>query len=1163
MYRWLRRLAAVLLAWSLVVSGPVWGEDVAILSSSGNRRARSRVSGEVVEYTGRQIVVRTTDGREIKRPGRQVVEIETEWPIGKEEGDRLFEAQQFQAAREKYGAAARKETRPWARRAIMARIIACYRELDQFESAGKLFLAIVNEDAESPYFNEIPLAWFNAQLSPSLEQAAGKWLAESNPVAQLLGASHLLATNEREKAFERLTQLAKEKDHRIADLAEAQTWRTMVSTADEGKMATWEQRVERFPDDLRAGPYWILGRTLSRHNEPDRAAIAFLHVPILYPQAQALAADALSAAARILDADAEKEGDSTAALRLRRELAANYPASNATKDAQSSLGRAELATGRPATLDDGENVEQAFLNGLRARRLFSLAERRCRQRLADTGLSEAARIATAIELSRTLTEHALNEAPGDRDRLWSEAVAAVRETGAQPPIKSPRRVLLDAQTAIVHLVHGELSRQEAELVGGDDTAFDTARQELRTAVGLLQDTSKTVAAELRRAMPSRRADRDDSLTENEAASLAQNLEYQLARAFRNQGQSYPPKSPDRTNSLRQAVDRLQSLTAADLDETIAWPARIDEVVCLRLLENLVTAAAKLQKFAEMDPPPPMLAALEAERIRLSLDRNDLGGALAAVEKVRNAGPVATADLDYACLEVFTAAWHRATEAGPSGDAARWQDRAGELVGEIDERFGRYWSRRAEMLLAGSVTRGGDTQNVAVLVRAAESLFRSGQLVQARQTYDRAAKQAGASNRAAAFDYAFTAAAIDQRLGHHNDAAQRFRSLALANDANEKAGDAHVLAIYNLALAVKQDAGDVSSQDYLALLDEHLKHWPHSDTADQVGIWKGELCEREQRWADAVEAYQAVRVDGSQAKGAVEGVARSYERWLGALTAAREPVGEVASQATRYLERIVVNSRGGLPERWSQVQRVAATSAARIWLQYGDLDFAKAERILSAALADASDAPDEWRATAQTLEVFAVAAQGKRDKAAKLLGDLAGGEPAQMIVLIEGLGKVADHAAPAVAGELADLQLTALQRIESRLKELPKGEQRNIQRAAVRALAAAKRHDEAIAAARKLADSFPRDGQLQEEYAQLLLDSPDRESWQAALAKWRDIGQKTRQGSERWLRSIYCQSLALVRLGEKQQAERLIKLAEAIVPELGGPEMKAKFRALAR
>ena len=53
--------------------------DVVILTSPTNKQARTRIAGRVVDYTGRQVVIETGDGRELKRPGGLVVEIESRW----------------------------------------------------------------------------------------------------------------------------------------------------------------------------------------------------------------------------------------------------------------------------------------------------------------------------------------------------------------------------------------------------------------------------------------------------------------------------------------------------------------------------------------------------------------------------------------------------------------------------------------------------------------------------------------------------------------------------------------------------------------------------------------------------------------------------------------------------------------------------------------------------------------------------------------------------------------------------------------------------------------------------------------------------------------------------------------------------------------------------
>ena len=72
------------------------------------------------------------------------------------------------------------------------------------------------------------------------------------------------------------------------------------------------------PDSLRAGPYFLLGQGLARHNDPLGAALAFLRIPILHPNRQVLVPDALWRAGQCLEAGGQQQD---AALVYREVLA--------------------------------------------------------------------------------------------------------------------------------------------------------------------------------------------------------------------------------------------------------------------------------------------------------------------------------------------------------------------------------------------------------------------------------------------------------------------------------------------------------------------------------------------------------------------------------------------------------------------------------------------------------------------------------------------------------------------------------------------------------------------------------------------------------------------------------------------------------------------------
>ncbi len=204
---------------------------------------------------------------------------------------------------------------------IITGSVRCYQALDRPELAGEAFLLLVRDDPQTPQFNCIPLAWLPRRPSVSLEQTAGKWLGRNEPTSQLLGASHLLTTVNRSQAMATLRRLAVGSDRRVAQLAMAQTWRTTLTTADDEQLDAIEQTIRRMPERFTAGPYFVLGRAYLQRQQWEKAALALLHVPILYPLQRPLAAQSLADAGRAM----EQLGQTDQAVRLYRELIRTYP----------------------------------------------------------------------------------------------------------------------------------------------------------------------------------------------------------------------------------------------------------------------------------------------------------------------------------------------------------------------------------------------------------------------------------------------------------------------------------------------------------------------------------------------------------------------------------------------------------------------------------------------------------------------------------------------------------------------------------------------------------------------------------------------------------------------------------------------------------------------
>ena len=827
-----------------------------------------------------------------------------------------------------------------------------------------------------------------------------------------------------------------------------------------------------------------------------------------------------------------------------------------------------------------ESPDQRFLAGLRERGLFELAETYCLDRLQGAELPVARRAELVIELSLALTERAVNSAPDEREPLWQRAWGVTDDFARQVP-QSPRLPLVRLQGALGLLARGELARQEAEVVAAGGPLFDEARGALREAIRQLRRLADEVEAELRRrSMPgsSNPAQADpDQFTDYQLAALEKNLQYQLARALRNQGQCYADESPDRANSLTQAVALLEPLANLETTHPLAWKSRIDEVVCHRLLADYPTAQRKLDALLAEKPPAPIALHARAEQVRLALAARQPPEAILASAVGREIEGVTSGDLDYALLQVYLAAWRAAGEANDDQKVATFESRATEQVRLIERLHGPYWTRRAEMLLGGYVETSPGGGDLAMQIRAAESLYRSGRYDDALAAYDRAAalaKQQGNADKA--FELGRTAAAIEHQRRKHQEALLRYRRLAIAMPSRQEAPEMHLAAVYHAGQIARAEPSG-SLDQYVGLLQEHLRTWPDAGTSDEVRWCLGRLYERQRDWQDAIAVYRAISPGFPKYADVVDAAARCYLAWLDERRAGEEPTGEIASRAAEWFESLILGPEQRLPEKWSRLARTAALTAARLWLNYTPAGFARAERILSAALAGADDAPPEWISTARALLVFSLAGQGRSREAAAVLERISAGPPDQLLGMLEGLSRVAATAGAEVRADLADLELRTLELLRPRRAELTQAGQRRLDRLGAQALADAGRIDEALDAYGWLAKTYSGDGEIQEAHARLLLARTDRASLEAAQTKWREVEKTSRPGSDRWFRAKYAVALLHDQLGNRQQAEKMIRLLQILHPEPAlrdrqataqfleslNPRMKARFLELLR
>ncbi len=311
----------------------VVAQDTVRLSNSTSSDGYLSVDGKIVDYSSAGLTIEA-GGKARTYPTRLVQSIETQRTELQLQGDSLYKTGDFPGALAAYRRARDQEPRSWVKREITARIVWSYRALGQATSAVAEFLLLIRADPETPYFDCIPLIWHGSFQSRAVVPDAKVWLREETmPAAVLVGASYLLQTDYGSMALEKLQTLAGSSNESVACLARAQAWRATVISAEPSQVALWQESVDDMPAPLRSGPYYVVGQGWARNKEWEKAALALVRIPVLYPEHRELASRSLLDAAMALG----KLDRHDEANRLYTELIRDYPESPLVTEAQSRL----------------------------------------------------------------------------------------------------------------------------------------------------------------------------------------------------------------------------------------------------------------------------------------------------------------------------------------------------------------------------------------------------------------------------------------------------------------------------------------------------------------------------------------------------------------------------------------------------------------------------------------------------------------------------------------------------------------------------------------------------------------------------------------------------------------------------------------------------------
>lgn len=802
-----------------------------------------------------------------------------------------------------------------------------------------------------------------------------------------------------------------------------------------------------------------------------------------------------------------------------------------------------------------DDVTSRYFDGLRERRLFSLAEDYCRQRLSSPFLSAELRAQYTLELGRTYTEHARFAVGEEQAALWQQAEAVFDRFLEEQP-RDPRRTEFAVQRAFIPAVRGEMLRWQVELQPYDSNLRNEAAAVLQAAIDRLKPLEQSLAGIAR-------TDADPLRTDE----LLANVRFRLAAVLLDAARLLPAHSPDRAAHLIDARELLRILAGGTAEHLLTWHSHVLLAECDRLQRKYVQAEGRLVALVDQRPPRDVLDRAIAERAWLLLEQQQPDGAAKTIVTrmldYRREGLVPPGELQYAGLQALVGLWELADANGAAETAAELLREIETRAEKVEREIGGYWALRCRLLVEQFHETRKFGRELAPLVMQARGHFAAGKLDEAARAFAAAAAHAlEHGNTEAALELGYTRAHLQLHAEQYAAAAVNFREISERFPQSPRACEAHLAWAYCLGKLFEQTADDHRGAEYAAALREHLQRYGDSPTAVEAAWLLARSEEAAGRPDAALEHYRKIPADHAHAAEAQPAIARCYERILELLRQQGRPADSWEQSAVVHLGEFAREFPPD-PAEWSLPQTETAVRFARILLGRRPADFAAADLWLRRARAAGKSDEKEWqslRNTAVQLQILALAMQPQSGlkEALALVTELSAAPPTDLLGVVDGLSSLAEQSDPPVRRHLGEVQLQAALALDRRRAELPADDQSRLDRALAEAYLATDQPRRAAQVFAELVARAPRDHALRRQYSELLMRIGTTEHLQQAETSWRKLEALEQPGSRAWLEARYQLALCTYQLKRYNECRKLLGVTRLLYPDLGGEDLRARF-----
>ena len=795
-----------------------------------------------------------------------------------------------------------------------------------------------------------------------------------------------------------------------------------------------------------------------------------------------------------------------------------------------------------------QDYDAEFLNQMRSKRFFALAEKYCEDEI-ESEESSSRRTQLVMELSRTLVEHGKTMPPQDREALWKQAEQALFDGAGLIP-EQHLKTRLEVQNAINVANEATFLRWQSEVTPSDSYLRQIATdqiQKAKTAIRAARNRAKSTLGEA----PYNRSD------------LRNALDLHAALTTMDAARLEEPNSAERISLASKAEEIARRLSSAAVNNANRLEARLLYAACCRERGDGAKAISVLDSATKVAKTRADRSRIFAERMRTLLYEQRPDEAMKQIIKWRQDNGSLIGELHYLRMQTLTELLKIAENAKDSALATELLSQMQSSANYAKQEVGGYWSFRCEQLFRRTKEANELGSELTKLKRQAERDFTAGNLPQAATNFGLAAKEAVKRNRKdTALQLYYQQGSLLVRTEQFEPAATAFREAAVVN-GSEPGRDAHLMSAWCLGRLYQQKRTKARREAYTAALVEHRNIYKSGNSHTEATFMLAQHEEARLQNTKAIELYRQIpATHTARYQAASAGIARCYSKVITRLKSLKNEklTSEWLTRSAKDLAPRIAQVPPE-PTRLKEPQIELIIYAAAVILQQSEPETTRAAELLQRGKRNLEDTKPTARTeqlarVIEKWEATTAIASGNTASVMQKLGDPDSRSADELMSIIASINKTS-VGNPQAKLQSAELRLRVGEAALRKAKDLSAKKRLELRTWMVRTYLDHGKSSEALTQATSVINST-RDRATLSKVAAEIQTIRGKDGQTLARKGWKKLETSSQAGSAEWLNARLHVAECTFALGQAKECRKLIELTRLLYPELGNSQIKSAF-----